>query len=87
MGDEPISALDVSVQGQVLNLFSTCRSAGLRYFFIAHGLSVVEHVSDRVAVMYLGQLVETATAAAIFSGPATRIRRPSCGPSRCPTLG
>jgi peptide/nickel transport system ATP-binding protein len=68
--DEAVAALDVSIQAQVLNLFISLReSLGLTYLFISHDLGVVRHLSDRVAIMYLGRLVEIAPTAELYSGP------------------
>jgi peptide/nickel transport system ATP-binding protein len=70
VADEPISSLDVNIQAQIINLFVDLQERfGLTFLFIAHDLAVVRHISDRIVVLYLGKVMEVATAAALFEEP------------------
>src|SRR5947199_4384691 len=70
VADEPVSALDVSIQAQIINLLADLqKDFGLTYFFISHGIPVIEHISDRIGVMYLGKLVEIGTSEQICLAP------------------
>ncbi len=83
--DEPVSALDVSIQAQILNLLKDLqRELSLTYLFIGHGLAAVNYVSDRIAVMYLGKIVEIAPAKEIFSHPAHPYTKALCDAAPVP---
>ncbi len=84
--DEPISALDVSIQAQIINLLMKLqKEKDLTMLFIAHDLAVVKHISDRVAVMYLGNMVELSNSVDLYKNRCTPIPKRCCPPCRLPT--
>ena len=86
--DEPVSALDVSIQAQVLNLLMDLQEQmGLTYMFITHNLSVVKHISDEIAVMYLGQMIERASSRDLFANPAHPYTKALLAAIPMPVLG
>ena len=88
VADEPVSALDVSIQAQVLNLLMDLQEQmGLTYMFITHNLSVVKHISDEIAVMYLGQMIERASSRDLFANPAHPYTKALLAAIPMPVLG
>ena len=84
VGDEPISALDVNIQAQIINLMIGLQERlGLTYLFIAHDLAVVRHISDRIVVLYLGRVVETAPAADCSAARCIPTRPPDLRGAQC----